>query len=144
MTGFEGLESLGNLSDLYLQNNKITDLSSLKAVLENTRLSQLDLRANEVTAIGDALDAMTGSLDLLETRSCVPRSSLLKRIRAEVFGSHSTASVKWIPMVMVSLIREMHSLVILPLLLITTLTGHQTSGTKVKLRGLDYGPRRGR
>jgi len=65
MTGFEGLESLGNLSDLYLQNNKITDLSSLKAVLESTRLRQLDLRANEVTAIGDALDAMTeGSLDL--------------------------------------------------------------------------------
>ena len=65
MTGFEGLESLGNLSDLYLQNNKITDLSSLKTVLESTRLRQLDLRANEVTAIGDALDAMTeGSLDL--------------------------------------------------------------------------------
>ena len=65
MTGFDGLESLGNLSDLYLQNNEITDLSSLKAVLESTRLRQLDLRANEVTAIGDALDAMTeGSLDL--------------------------------------------------------------------------------
>ena len=65
LTGFAGLEVASNLSYLYLHNNLIRNVASIKPVLASTPLQELTLTSNEISVLGDAFDAMSeGNLDL--------------------------------------------------------------------------------
>ena len=65
LTGFAGFEVASNLSYLYLHNNLIRNVASIKPVLASTPLRELTLTSNEISVLGDAFDVMSeGSLDL--------------------------------------------------------------------------------
>ena len=65
LTSFAGFEVASNLSYLYLNNNLIRNVASIKPVLASTSLRELGLISNEISVLGDAFDAMSeGNLDL--------------------------------------------------------------------------------